>query len=71
MYLPQRDRNKRQSRRWGREKRKGREGGGVMGEGWRGSYWGQTWHIGKLQFIKVQGEPRVRMWCLILIGHAN
>ena len=25
MYLPQRDRNKRQSRRWGREKRKGEE----------------------------------------------
>ena len=31
----------------------------------------QMWHMGERQFIKVQGEPCVRMRCLILIGHVN
>ena len=31
----------------------------------------QMWPIGKWQFIKVKGDPCVRMRCLILIGHVN
>lgn len=30
-----------------------------------------TWAIGQWWFIKVNGETRVRMRCLILIGHVN
>lgn len=31
----------------------------------------KTRPIGKWRFIKVKGKPRVRMRCLVLIGHVN
>lgn len=32
---------------------------------------GEMWHIGKWPFIKVKGEPHVRMRGLVLTGHVT